>query len=76
MFLETIAKKSFVTLKLFCIPGKETAALVIEGKSTGTYKVEFSRQLTIYNKQLSSGIYFYRLQAGVYTQTKKMIYLK
>jgi hypothetical protein len=64
-----------VSLKVFDILGNEIATLVNEEKQPGTYEVEFN----IYfdeGRNLSSGIYFYQLQAGEFIQTKKMILLK
>ena len=72
----SIPKTSFVTLKIFNILGKEIATLVNEEKPAGNYQIEFNIQKTINNKPLSSGIYFYKLHAGNYIRTKKMIYLK
>jgi len=48
--------------------------LVDEHKTAGTYEVEFNPASSI--KNLVSGIYFYKLQAGSFVQTKKMILLK
>ena len=62
--------KSFVTLKMFDILGKEVATIISEEMSAGSY----SRQWNAAN--MSSGIYFYRLQAGSFTETKKLILLK
>ncbi|MGB5289161.1 MAG: T9SS type A sorting domain-containing protein, partial [Ignavibacteriaceae bacterium] len=46
-----------------------------EEKSTGSYEVEFnSHSGNVRN--LTSGIYFYRLQAGNFVQTKKMVLMK
>jgi hypothetical protein len=59
-----------VTLKIYDILGNEIATLVNEEKSAGTYKVEFDKS------GLPSGIYFYRLQAGKFSETKKMILIK
>ncbi len=69
-----------VSLKVYDVLGNEVATLVNEYRSAGSYNEEF----TINNLQLSSGIYFYRLQAGdpstgsgqVFVETKKMILLK
>ncbi len=61
---------SWQTLKVFDVHGKEVAALVDEYKPAGSYKVEFS------GEGLSSGVYFYRLQTGSYTETKKMVILR
>ena len=72
----SIPKTSFVTLKIFNILGKEIATLVNEGKPAGNYQIEFNIQKNMNNKSLSSGIYFYKLHAGDYIRTKKMIYLK
>ena len=57
-------------IKVYDILGNEVATLVNEEKEPGYYEVEFNAE------QLSSGIYFYRLQVGNYTQTKKMILLR
>jgi hypothetical protein len=59
-----------VTLKVFDILGKEVAVLVNENLSTGTYEVPFDAS------KLTSGIYFYRLSAGEFTDTKKMMFVK
>jgi hypothetical protein len=61
-----------VTLKIYNILGKEVATLVNEYQKPGTYSYQFS----IDNYQLSSGIYFYKLQAGNFSETKKLIILK
>ena len=50
--------------------GKEIATLVNKKQSSGRYAVEFNAS------SLSSGIYYYRLKAGNFTQIKKMILLK
>jgi hypothetical protein len=68
----SIPELSFVTLKVYDVLGNEIANLVNEEKPTGSYDAEF----TMNNLQLSSGFYFYRLQAGSFVETKKMILLK
>lgn len=60
----------FVTLKVYDILGREISTLVNEEKLPGNYEVEFN------GSNLSSGIYFYRLSAGAYSQTKKLVLLK
>jgi len=60
------------TLKVYDVLGKEIARLVDDYREAGEYNVEF----TINNLQLSSGIYFYKLQAGSFIETKKMILMK
>ena len=69
-----ISNKQLVQLKVYDILGKEIATLVNEEKPAGNYKVEFKS--TVGSLQLASGIYFYRLQAGSFVETKKMILLK
>ncbi|MFA7421549.1 MAG: T9SS type A sorting domain-containing protein [Melioribacteraceae bacterium] len=66
----SIPKSSFVTLKVFDLLGREVATLVNEEKSWGNYKTNFD------GSSLSSGIYFYRLQAGSFVDTKKLIFMK
>ncbi|RPI61186.1 MAG: T9SS C-terminal target domain-containing protein, partial [Ignavibacteriales bacterium] len=69
-----ISNRQFVTLKVYDLIGKEIATLVNEYKPAGSYEVEFNSASSI--KNLASGIYFYRLQAGDYVKTKKMTLLK
>ncbi len=59
-----------VRLIVYDVLGNEIATLVNEEKPAGVYEVEFNAS------QLSSGVYFYKLQAGSFNQTKKMIILK
>ncbi len=59
-----------VTLKVFDVLGREVAALVNEFKREGRYTIQFDAS------SLSSGIYFYRLQAVSFVQTKKMVIAK
>ena len=63
-------KGSHQTLKVFDLLGREIATLVDEYKPAGSYKVEFT------SIGLTSGIYFYKLQAGNFIETKKMILMK
>ena len=63
---------SWQVLKVYDVLGNEVATLVDEQKPAGIYVVEFR----IENLELSSGVYFYRLRAGNYIQTKKMIILR
>jgi len=65
-----IPELSFVTIKVFDVLGSEIATLVNEEKPIGSYEVEFNAT------SLPSGIYFYRIQAGRFVETKKMILLK
>jgi hypothetical protein len=69
-----VADLGFVSLKVYDILGNEVATLVNEQKPAGEYKVEFSPESSIQHQ--ASGIYFYKLEAGNFTQTKKMILMK
>ena len=59
-----------VQLKAYDVLGREVCILVNERKPAGSYKIEFD------GSKLSSGIYYYRLTAGNYSLTKKMILMK
>ncbi|MDP2365849.1 MAG: choice-of-anchor Q domain-containing protein, partial [Ignavibacteria bacterium] len=64
---------SHQTLKIYDILGNEITTLVDEYKPAGSYEVEFNvAQIS----NLSSGMYFYRLQAGNYVESKKMLLQK
>ena len=65
-----IPQRSFVSLKVYDILGKEVATLVTEEKPAGRYEVHFN------GENFSSGIYFYKLQAGNYSSIKKMVLIK
>ena len=71
-----LAVNSKVSLKVFDILGNEVAILVNEEKPAGKHQVNFNMLQTTNNRQLSSGIYFYRLQDGNFVQTKKFVLLK
>lgn len=66
----SIKENSFVTLKVFDVLGKEIATLVNKELNTGVYNFKFNAE------NLTSGIYFYKLTAGKYTETRKMILLR
>ena len=61
---------SHVSLKVYDVLGKEIKTLVNERQNAGIHNLTFN------GSNLPTGIYFYRLQAGNYTQTKKLILLK
>jgi len=65
-----IPSTSQVIIKVFNTLGEEIETLVDEVKSTGTYQVTWNA------KDLTSGVYFYRMQTGSFVQTRKMILLK
>ena len=70
-----IKDSRFVTLKVYDILGKEVATLVNENLNAGTYEVPFSIS-SITNNQKASGVYFYRLETGNFTDVKRMILIK
>ena len=61
-----------VQLKVFDIMGREVQSLVSEYQSAGTYKVTFNAQ----KLSVTSGVYYYRISTGNYSQCKKMILMK
>jgi len=65
-----IPELSFVTLKVYDVLGNEIAILVNEEKPAGIYEVEFG------GTGLPSGTYFYRLNAGNFVETKKLVLLR
>lgn len=67
--VETLLATS-VQLKVFDILGNEVATLVDEYKPAGSYDVDFDASY------LSSGVYFYKLQAGSFVETRKLMLLK
>jgi len=69
-----IVSTGYVSLKVYDVLGNEVATLVNEEKSAGDYEVEFSPESSIQHP--SSGIYFYKLEAGDFVQTKKLIFMK
>jgi hypothetical protein len=65
-----LANTKYVTLKIFDILGKEIATLVNEKQSPGTYEVSWE------GSAYPSGVYFYKLISGDFTETKKMLMIK
>jgi photosystem II stability/assembly factor-like uncharacterized protein len=65
-----IPSTSLVTLKIYDLLGNEIATLVDEEKTAGVYEAEFKAE------ELTSGIYFYRITVGNYSETKKLLLLK
>ncbi len=66
-----------VKLIVYDVLGKKVATLVDEPQNSGNYQVQFNTAISSATESnLSSGIYFYRLQAGGFVSTKKMILLK
>lgn len=66
----SIPTSSFVTIKVFDILGNEIKSLVNEEKSAGNYELGFNAS------NLSSGVYFYRLQTANFIETRNMVLMK
>jgi hypothetical protein len=66
----SVANESYTSLKIYDALGNEVITLVDDVKAAGTYQVIFDAS------GLSSGIYYYTLQSGSFTETKKMNLLK
>jgi len=66
----SITNKDLVTIKIFDVLGREVMSLVNEVKQPGEYIVDFD------GTNLSSGIYFYKLEAGTFSDVKRMMLIK
>jgi hypothetical protein len=66
----SVPKESFITLKIYDLLGREVATLVQDKKQVGEYTVTWNAD------NVPSSVYFYKLVAGDFIQTKKMILMK
>lgn len=66
----SLPEQAFVALTVYDISGREVKTLVNEVKSAGTYEVSFN------SSGLSSGMYFYRINAGSFSKVMKMVLVK
>jgi hypothetical protein len=66
----SLPSKSFVSLKVFDVLGKELSILLAKELPAGTYARQWNAAY------MSSGIYFYRLQAGSFSETKKLVLIR
>ena len=66
----TLPENNFVTLKVYDVSGRLVKTLVNDFRTAGNYKVSFD------GGGISSGIYFYKLESGQFTDVKKMILVK
>jgi len=71
-----LPERSTVSLKVYNTLGQEVLTLVNEVQSAGAHSVIFDAKNNKNSYSLASGVYFYRLQAGDFMQTRKMILLK
>lgn len=65
-----LAEGNFITLKVYNELGKEVTTLVSERQNPGSYSINFN------GSNLSSGLYYYKLQSGDFSDTKKMLLVK
>ncbi|MFA7359999.1 MAG: T9SS type A sorting domain-containing protein [Candidatus Kapaibacterium sp.] len=65
-----VPASEFISLKIFDITGRKIRTLVNEKLNAGVYEREFN------GAELTSGIYFYRIEAGKFSDTKKMMLIK
>jgi hypothetical protein len=65
-----IPDQSYVTLKIYDLLGREVDNLVNEELNSGSYNIVWNAE------NLSSGVYFYNLVSGSFSETKKMVLLK
>lgn len=65
-----VHKSSFVNLTIYDVNGKEIETIVSENQQPGFYEVSFN------GERFSSGIYFYRLEAGGVSEVKRMTLIK
>ena len=65
-----LPEQNDVVITIFDLLGKEVTSFIEKGKSAGEHKITFQAD------NLTSGVYFYRMNAGVFSQTKKFILLK
>ncbi len=66
----SLPKDAYVELKIYDITGREVATLVSDPYKAGTYIIDFNAG------HLASGVYFYKIVAGEFSDVKKMIILK
>jgi hypothetical protein len=66
----SVRGSGFVSLKVYDVLGREVRTLVNEDLQPGSYEVTFNAD------GLASGVYLYRLRAGTFTQTKRMVLLR
>jgi hypothetical protein len=65
-----LSNDSYVDLSIFDLKGKKITSLINDNRSAGTHSIRFNAA------DLPAGVYFYRLQAGNWADTKKMLLIK
>ena len=71
----SIVSPSIVTLKIYDILGREVKTLVNQEQNNGTYEVNWNGD-NEYGNKVSTGVYFYKIDAGTYSDVKKMLLIK
>lgn len=66
----SVPVNTLVTLKIYNTLGKEVATLVNETKPAGSYEINFNAA------NLASGVYYYKIEAGSFSEIKKMLLIK
>ena len=66
----SVPKAGFITIKVYNILGELVSTLINEYRQAGDYEIKFN------GSNLSSGIYFYRMQAGNFVEVKKLVLVK
>ncbi len=66
----SLPKSEYVSVKVYDMKGSLVKVLVNEKFAAGSFEVSFGAE------GLSSGVYYYRMEAGSYSETKRMMYLK
>ena len=70
-----LAGHSNVNIIIYDMLGREVKTLINQTQDTGFKSIQWDGT-NDYGKQVSDGVYLYRIQAGEYMQTKKMVFLK
>jgi hypothetical protein len=65
-----LPRSAFVTLKVYNLLGEEVATLISENRLAGFHKLNWDA------RSLASGVYLYRLEAGMFIQSKKLILMR
>lgn len=70
-----LPQNGLVQLKIYDIAGREVATLINEVQNAGSYRVQWNAT-DVQGSKVASGVYFYRLTSGSFSQIKKMMLLK
>jgi hypothetical protein len=76
IILSQIFLKEISDQQVYDMLGREVATLVNEEKAPGIYNVKYDIGHSQRSRGIASGIYFYRMQCGAFTDTKKFVIMK